>query len=388
MHAWCANLTRYVAIASLTFLLAACMPASTISARGQLFGQPIESTVDAEVARYYLEQFLPGHKTDSAYKENIAALYARHGDRPDRLPTRDELRDIGQAYSVDFASLYFADRLLSNPCNQQLNLRFQQALNESSTFKLNAASYLVLFVPGWDYAENGHATGADFAQPRLLATRFGFENYLVALPPTGSVAENATVIAAEVARHSQSGKKLLLVGASSAGPAIHLALGERIGRKELTQIGAWLNLGGILQGSPLVDFLQETPQRWLFNLVVWFKDWDKDAIMSMAIEPSRARYARLRIAPEILVINYLGVPLSGQLSQYSRDKYPLLRSDGPNDGLTLLADALAPNSLTVVAMGSDHFFAEDPRINEKTIALMKLITTYLDDDLAQGCFSR
>ena len=87
----------------------------------------------------------------------------------------------------------------------------------------------------------------------------------------------------------------------------------------------------------------------------------------------------------ILAINYMGIPLSGQLSQYSIDKYPLLRTDGPNDGLTLLTDVVAPNSLTIVALGSDHFFAEDPRINEKTVALMKLIITYLEKDLTRDC---
>ena len=48
----------------------------------------------------------------------------------------------------------------------------------------------------------------------------------------------------------------------------------------------------------------------------------------------------------ILVVYYRGVPLSGQLSRFSRDQYPILSSDGPNDGLTMLADAIALNSLT------------------------------------------
>ena len=39
----------------------------------------------------------------------------------------------------------------------------------------------------------------------------------------------------------------------------------------------------------------------------------------------------------------------------------------PNDGLTLLRDVIAPDSLTIMALGSDHFFSEDPKINDKTI---------------------
>ena len=74
----------------------------------------------------------------------------------------------------------------------------------------------------------------------------------------------------------------------------------------------------------------------------------------------------------------MGLPLSGQLSKYSKDKYPLLASKGPNDGLTLLRDVIAPNSLTIIALGSDHFFAEDPKINAKTIALTILVISYLE----------
>ena len=47
-------------------------------------------------------------------------------------------------------------------------------------------------------------------------------------------------------------------------------------------------------------------------------------------------------------------------------------------GLTLLRDVIAPNSLTIIALGSDHFFAEDPKINAKTIALTILVISYLE----------
>jgi len=51
----------------------------------------------------------------------------------------------------------------------------------------------------------------------------------------------------------------------------------------------------------------------------------------------------------------------------------------------LLADAIAPESLTVIALGSDHFFAEDPRIDEKTLALMKVMITWIEQRMALRC---
>lgn len=363
--------------------LVSCSSTPAIPAKGEFAGQRIDTTVDSEIARYYLEHYLQGKEEQRDIDVRISAL---HGQYRTSIPSREDLKRISQEFSVDFASLFFADRLLNNECNKTLNQLFVHHLSSTTAVKADVSSYVVLFVPGWDYAENGHLTGSDFAKPRELATDFGLENYLVALPPTGSVEESATVLAAEIAEHARSGKKILLVGASSAGPVAHLVLGERLDEKQRDSIKAWLNLGGILQGSPLIDYLQEKkPQRWLFNIVVWFKGWDKEAVLSMGMNPSRERFSRLRVDPDILVINYLGIPLSGQLSQYSKDKYPALRSEGPNDGLTLLTDAIVPNSLTIVALGSDHFFAEDPKIDEKTVALMRLIVAYLEDDVTRRC---
>lgn len=366
--------------------LGACSAIPKVPANGEFLGEPLQTTVDSDVARYYLENYMQGKNENRQLDEKIATLYGEHEKS---LPSRNELKQISQEFSVDFASLFFADSLLNDECNKKLNASFVQYLkNEIDVDTSVISHYVVLFVPGWDYAENGHLTGADFTAPRKLATAFGFENYLVALPPTGSVEESAAVLAADITRHHRAGKKILLAGASSAGPVIHLTLGEVIDKEPLGSVKAWLNLGGILQGSPLIDYLEENPQRWLFNFIVWFKDWEEEAILSMSTIPSRKRFSRLNIETDILVVNYLGIPLSGQLSQYSRDKYPLLKAEGPNDGLTLLTDAIAPNSLTVVALGSDHFFAEDPKINDKTIALMKLLLTYAESDITKHCQQR
>jgi hypothetical protein len=115
------------------------------------------------------------------------------------------------------------------------------------------------------------------------------------------------------------------------------------------------------------------------------KGFEKEAILSMGTARSRRRFSSLHLDSDIVVINYMGIPLSGQLSQYSGTGYRMLRSDGPNDGLALLTDEIAPGSLTVVALGSDHFLAEDQEIDKKTIALMKLIVTYSNKAITIGC---
>ena len=88
------------------------------------------------------------------------------------------------------------------------------------------------------------------------------------------------------------------------------------------------------------------------------------------------------------VVDYVGIPLSGQVGQYARSNYPVLSRWGPNDGLTLLGDALVPGSLTIVAFGRDHFVAEDPQIDAKSVALMRVMARLAEGEIARGCPGR
>lgn len=365
-----------VAASCLALLVSACSLGPEIPAKGAVRGHEIVTAVDSEVARYYLESYLTGKQSDQEMHQRIASVYAKHGDG---LPSLESLGRIARENSVDFAALFFADRLLGETCNKQINGMFAAHLRAARQHVARPLPDLVvLFVPGWDYLENGHLTGADFTKPRALATVFGLQNQLVEIPPVGSVEDNARVIAREVTKQAREGKQIVLAGASSAGPAIHLALAEVIAKDDLPSVRAWLNFGGLLQGSPLVDIVTDRP--WLSFVLRTFTGWEDTAMRSMGTRASRTRSARLTLKSRLLVINYLGIPFSGGLSKYGRDKYPLIKSDGPNDGLTLLPDALAPNSLTIVALGSDHFFNEDPQIDRKTLALMSLVTDALAGD--------
>ena len=366
---------------SLLLVLVCCSSIPRYPVEGELLGEQVHTTVDSEIARYYFEDYLQGKRSDQNFDEKIHRIYKKQGNAQ---PTRQELKEISATFSVDFAALFLADRLWSIEENRKLQKTFNHFLEEKETVPYRPpsyfSSYLVLFVPGWDYVDHGHITGADFAVPRELVTDLGIENHLVDISPHGSVEENAHHLTKEVIEYSRSGKKIIIGGASSAGPAIHLSLGEQLNKEQLRSVKAWINLGGILQGSPLIEYLHEWPRSWLLKIYMWWRGWHHDQLMSMAVEPSRKRFERLSINENLLVINYLGVPLSGQVSQYSQDKYPLLSQEGPNDGLGLLTDAIAPDSMTIIALGRDHFLAEDPRIDEKTIALTKTVISYLEKD--------
>jgi hypothetical protein len=276
--------------------LSGCAGAPRFTAEGTLLGDHVTTTVDSADAAYYLSHYLSEKRTDERRDAQIARL---HDSLPSGvLPNRDLLRQIAQQYSPDYAALFFADCVARQDQNVRLHDKF-----------------------------NRHLSGQDLSP----ADRAACSHYRV----------------------------LYVVSASSAGPAVHLAISQAAAAHQRIP-AAWIDLGGILQGSPLIEYIRRPPQSLLFAGYSWWKGWDRKAIASMGAEVSRARFRTLHIPSDVLIINYVGLSLSGSLSKYARDKYPILLKDGPNDGLTPLADIVAPNSLALVAPSSDHFFAQDP----------------------------
>ncbi len=349
-------------------------------ATGALAGERIESKVDSAEAAYYLRSYLAGRRENPPLDARIDRLHAAAA--ADRPPNRDELIAISREFSTDFAALFFADRVTRDAQNARAHAMFSRYLENpadgATVLARSYPGYVVLFAPGWDYISNGPVTGADFAQPRRLISQLGIENQLIAIDPHGSVEENAKEIRQAVERASGSGKKVIVVSASSAGPAVHVALDVTNVRGKCAPV-AWINLGGILQGTPLVETIQKFPFSVVFHTYTWMKGWKESAIESMSATRCRARFPNLTVPKDTLVLTYVGLSLSGSLSKFARDKYSILKKDGPNDGLTPLADIIAPNSVTLIAPGSDHFFAEDPRINQKTVALAKTVIALLEE---------
>ncbi len=369
---------------SVLFLFVGCSSLPKIPVHSEYLNEPVNTTVDSEIARYYLSTYLKGVRSNPVFDRKIDSL---HKSQANSLPTQKELKTIAHTFSHDFAALFFVEHLMLEKRNQVIFQKYLEILN-SGTEQLyaqpdNASDYQIIFVPGWNYIDNGYLTGSDLALPRKVVTDLGIQNILVTTPSNGSVQESADIVSQSILQQSNIDKKIIIVGASAAGPAIHLTLGERLSHQQSDSVVAWINLGGILKGSPLIDRFQRWPLKALLNIVIWYKDWDNEDILSMSTEISINRFKRLRLSPNLKVMNYLALSLSGNLSHLSENKYPLIMPEGPNDGLTLLADVIAPDSGTLIAVNSDHYFGEDENINDKIIAILKTMIYFLEHPVVE-----
>jgi hypothetical protein len=352
-----------------------------IAAAGSVAGQEVATTVDSEAARYYLER-RPGEAGaagDPGLYERVDAL--RRGPAPAVL-SRERLEQVSRELSPDVAALYLTEHVTSNEVNRSFRTLVDEQMAALRSAQVDggrppepAAPFLILFLPGWHYKAFPE-TGADFARPREILARMGLTAVLVETAENGTVEENALAVAESIRSHSRNAANIMLVSASKSGPEAAQALGAALPADEAAAVKAWVNIGGLLQGTYLCDSALRWPKRVLANLFFAFKGWKTDSLWSMSTARSRDRFLRLRIPPHIVVINYVGIPLSGHVTMRAKNNYRALRRYGPNDGLSLLSDELIPEGITVPELGLDHYYLS-PDMDLKAAALAYAVIGYI-----------
>ncbi|HEY7322399.1 MAG TPA: hypothetical protein VIE89_32950 [Candidatus Binatia bacterium] len=356
-----------IVLSLLALLLSSC---AGLAVHGVVGGQAIDTRVDSEVARYYLGTYLAGKHTDPALDERIDQLYRSANAH---LPDRNDLKQISDNFSVDFAALYFADQISRVPANRQFRSLFDQAYEYTSKalpenrVKL-PSDYEVLVVPTYLY-KRLFAAGADMAVPRAALQKAGLPCYFVETVDDGPVNSNADLVAAAIRARAHSGRRMIILSASKSGPEVALAL-TKLGPAETRHVAAWINAVGALRGTPLAD------DRLFPELEYIVGKLDPQGMDSMTTARSRRRFDSFRVPKHILVINFLGIPVSGSVSFWIRRSYSPMRKYGPNDGNVLLPDAIFPGGITLFELGSDHFMRNKP-LDVTTVALAITVISWL-----------
>jgi hypothetical protein len=358
-------------------VLSAC---AGLPVRGSVGMQGIDTRVDSEAARYYLGSYLAGQRTDAALDERIDRLYqSANGSLPDRY----ELKRLSDEFSVDFAALYFADQIAHIPVNRRFRRAFDEAYEYTSeAFPDGRVSlpkeYEVLVVPTYLY-KRFFSVGADMAVPRAALKKAGLTCHFVETQDDGAVETNADIVAAAIRAHAKSDRRLIILSASKSGPEVALAL-TRLETAETRHVAAWINVAGVLQGTPLAD-------KHLFReLEFLVGEVDVAGEESLTTQRSRRRFDSFHIPKHVLVINYLGIPVTGTISFWGRRGFNLLRQDGPNDGVSLLSDIIFPGGVTLADLKNDHFMRGKP-LDITTVALAISAIRWLEHpgrELIQG----
>jgi len=340
-----------------------------------LAGEPISTTVDSVIARYYLENYLLSEKKDLELHRKIEEWYQ---SAPEQEITGTYIQDLCRRFSPDFATVYLAKRILEDKANRRIRSVFQAELARAKRAVLggekfglprNHASFVILFAPAWLYNFNAE-TGADFAKPRKILSGLGIDTQLIPTDESGGVETNAEIIAKEILQHRR--KQIILVSASKSGAEVAHALGVLLSPEETKSVRSWINIGGLLRGTPLADLALSFPKRWFVRLLFLVMGWKMSGLESITTMRSQARFRLIKMPDHVLVINYMAIPLSGHLTERAKKKYSVLRAYGPNDGLTLHLDGMMPGGFTIAELGLDHYYM-DPEIDLKSVALASMV---------------
>jgi hypothetical protein len=343
-----------------------CASYPRIPVNGQLAGKPVSTTVDSAVAKDYLQSLQPRNQS--------AGIEQRYGSY--RLDWQ-KLRMISHQVSPDFAALFLVKRLLSDRTNaifqaeyvaESTRIKSELQRNQWADLARPALKqYEVLFVPGFHYVTDP-TSGADFAHQRQFFEELGIKVRLIRTEEDGTVEANAAIIAANLRSRRQGHHKILLVSSSKGGPEVALALGKLLSPDETTRVKAWISVGGLFRGTPLADFATRWPQSWIVRVMFLYSRTGFQSLPGLTTKVSQTRLDEIKIPARIMLIEYIAVPLSGNIYGSVKSRYLRLRKDGPNDGLTLLADELLPNGISVIEPGLDHFY-DAPDIEAKSLAL-------------------
>ena len=348
-------------------------------AAGAVAGQVIAADLDAEIAQYYLQDYPQAHP--EGWHHTLAELESRLDQQfPEREVLEAVVTDHG---SIDLAALLFIHQIHSHERNREfadclaaMTRRIERDDPEAELEKVRG-DWHILLVPGWLH-EDQATTEADFARTRSALDEAGIPHELLPTPQDGTVEENAAHLAARLRALEDAARDVILVSASKSGAEVHYALGHLLTIEDTQHVRAWINAGGLIHGSPLADDWTGLPRSLLARPIMAWQGWSWDSLRSLRTDRTEARRAQISLPDHVLVTNYVGVPMGSQITHGAQGRYRRLGRLGPNDGATLLADALVRDGITVTEPGSDHYFLRGD-IGMRTLAMTLATHAWIAD---------
>ena len=228
---------------------------------------------------------------------------------------------------------------------------------------------VLAIVPGASYRENPRS-GADGRLVREQAERIGCPTDLVPLSTTGSLKENARILCDWLA--AQPDRPVILASLSKGGPDVKTALAEP---EAFRNVAAWVSLCGILDGTPVADWLlSNSPGPLLIRLFYRLRGQSTEFLEELRYRPG----SPLRLPEHIRLISIVGFPLREHMTnRVARRCHARLSPLGPNDGGLILADVCALPGLLYPIWGADHYM--QPKRDVR--ALVRAVLRYLGETL-------
>jgi hypothetical protein len=267
--------------------------------------------------------------------------------------TADRVQEITRSEGVDFATALLFDRVRRSERYGPFIARLEAEADGGPGAWPSGVTLAV--VPGAFHVDRPE-TGADGKFLVALARRYGAAAVTVPLPGFGSVRAGARVLVDWLRGRPE--ETLLLASLSKGGAEVKVALADPAAGEAFRKVRAWVNLSGLLYGTPLVDWLFARPLRTIFiRLFCWLHGYDFQGVRELRRGPEALLSAPLRLPPHVTAVHLFGFPLTEHLTTpLSRRGHRRVAVLGPNDGgANLLTDMLDLPGFLYPVWGADHY---------------------------------
>lgn len=237
----------------------------------------------------------------------------------------------------------------------------------------------IVVVPGAFYREFP-SSGANGEMILAEARKLGLATDRIPLSGFGSLRENGQAIREWLAcrRDRHPAESLILVSLSKGAADLKAAWSEchTDVRTEFSNVRAWISLSGILNGTPLSNWLMGQPLRSrLVACRLWWWRYSLAVVRELTHGGEWAS-APLQVPPSLRLVHVVGFPLRRHLSTWlARRGHRRLAKYGPNDSTLLLADALQWPGDVYPLWGRDHYLraAEDdiPQLVARVLRIVR-----------------
>ncbi len=293
-------------------------------------------------------------------RAEIASSILEQASRYPELPalavcTEKNLRQLSERKGIDFATALLYDRVRRSPEHGPFMEQLDSLVaSDVSPPRLDAT---IVIVPGAFYKQFPRS-GADGRFVREAAEQLGCRVEVVPLPNFSSLQENARLICEWLTARVEADEPIVLVSLSKGGGDVKLALARPDAPHAFRNVAVWINLSGILNGTPLVAWLcsHRLRSHWTRFLLRW-RGYDLNIIRDLDRRPGAPLDCELRLPDHLRAIHVVGFPLRHHATnRLARRNHARLRSYGPNDGAgILLADACRWPGLLYPLWGADHY---------------------------------
>jgi hypothetical protein len=270
----------------------------------------------------------------------------------------DVLRHLTASHGVDHATAAAYAWLLGSPDHGPFITAFcDGAAAGPCTEAIRAAArqLTVLVVPGAFYEEYPQ-TGAGGESLIGELQSLGIRVERIPTLSTGTLEQNTAIVRQALREHADGDR--IVVSLSRGGAEIKCAL--RADPESLRGVSLWVSVGGVLVGSPLIDWVRGRPVLdWLNWLIFRCRGRNYRSFTELARWVGGSLDFDFRVPDHVEVIHVIGFPLGHHAtSRYARNWHTRFAAHGPNDGIMLHEDVLKYPGRILPLWGADHYASD------------------------------